>query len=144
VSANGDKYEGEWRYSMKHGKGTEQYHNGDIYIGNYREGLPNGFGKYVWADKGYFEGTFVNGQKTGLGKWTKQVIQTDPVLKTRKILKYEFEGHYKYDKKEGHGVFKWPSDGIYEGGFKADFRHGFGVMRWADGTTYEGEWENGV
>lgn len=74
----------------------------------------------------------------------KHVIKIDPILGTKKLLKYEYDGTYKNDKKEGHGVFKWPSDGIYEGAFKEDFRHGFGIMRWADGTIYEGEWECGV
>lgn len=60
------------------------------------------------------------------------------------MLKYSYDGEYKDDKKEGYGVFKWPSEGVYEGNFKADFRHGFGLMKWSDGTVYEGEWENGV
>ena len=115
ISQNGDKYEGEWKFSLKHGKGTEQYHNGDIFIGNYRDGFPNGYGKYIWADKGYFEGNFIKGKKQGKGRWIKQVIEIDPILKTKKILKYEYEGDYKDDKKTGHGVFKWPTNSIYEG-----------------------------
>jgi len=72
------------------------------------------------------------------------VISVDPITGARKILKYEFEGNYKDDKKEGYGVFKWPSNSIYEGNFSGDFRHGFGIMKWADGTVYEGSWEHGV
>jgi hypothetical protein len=118
--------------------------NGDIYIGNYREGLPNGFGKYIFADKSFFEGTFIDGLKQGKGRWIKPVIQIDPVLKTRKILKYEYEGNYKDSRKCGYGVFKWPSGSWYEGDFKDDFRDGFGVMHWIDGTYYEGEWVRGL
>lgn len=74
----------------------------------------------------------------------KPVISIDPFKRQRKILNYEYDGDYKDDKKEGYGIFKWPSASVYEGHFKNDFRHGFGVMRWIDGTVYEGEWESGV
>lgn len=68
----------------------------------------------------------------------------DPVLKTKKMLKYEYEGNYKDDKKDGYGVFRWPSGSWFEGHFKNDYRHGFGIMHWIDGTSYEGQWNNGV
>ena len=47
----------------------------------------------------------------------KQVIQIDPINRMRKLLKYDYEGGYKDDKKQGYGVFKWPTDSIYEGNF---------------------------
>ena len=68
----------------------------------------------------------------------------DPVLKTKKMLRYEYEGNYKDDKKDGYGVFRWPSGSWFEGHFKNDYRHGFGIMHWIDGTSYEGQWVNGV
>ncbi len=71
-------------------------------------------------------------------------MQTDPIRKTSKVLRYEYEGEYKDDKKQGHGVFKWPSGSVYQGGFKNEFRHGFGIMIWMDGTVYEGLWKKGV
>jgi hypothetical protein len=56
------------------------------------------------------------------------------------MLKYEYDGNYVDDKKNGYGVFSWPSGSRYEGNFKDEFRDGFGIMHWADGSTYEGEW----
>ena len=31
----GDRYEGEFKYSLKDGLGTERFSNGDCYVGNY-------------------------------------------------------------------------------------------------------------
>lgn len=33
--SNGDKYEGEWSLSLKHGKGVDYFINGDNYKGEY-------------------------------------------------------------------------------------------------------------
>ena len=38
VHRNGDRYEGEWKGCLKHGKGCELFSNGDVYIGFYKLG----------------------------------------------------------------------------------------------------------
>jgi hypothetical protein len=35
----GSRYEGEFRNSMKHGKGTEKFAYGDFYVGEFSNGL---------------------------------------------------------------------------------------------------------
>jgi hypothetical protein len=30
---NGDRYEGEWKFCLKHGQGSDIFANGDIYTG---------------------------------------------------------------------------------------------------------------
>jgi hypothetical protein len=32
---NGDRYEGEWRNSLRHGQGSDIFANGDVFIGEY-------------------------------------------------------------------------------------------------------------
>jgi len=31
--SNGDRFEGDWRHSLRHGKGSDVFANGDVYIG---------------------------------------------------------------------------------------------------------------
>jgi hypothetical protein len=40
----GDRYEGEWKKTLKHGLGTDLFANGDKYVGEYRYGRPEGRG----------------------------------------------------------------------------------------------------
>jgi hypothetical protein len=40
----GDRYEGEFKQSMKHGLGTERYSSGDTYVGQFYKNKPNGQG----------------------------------------------------------------------------------------------------
>lgn len=67
----GDKYEGEWNSSLKHGKGNDQFSNGDSYTGEYKNGKPDGFGVYTWKNGSHYSGHFIAGLKQGKGKWKK-------------------------------------------------------------------------
>ena len=41
-------YDGEWRYDMQHGQGTEKWINTDsVFTGEFVDGLRNGQGKWV-------------------------------------------------------------------------------------------------
>jgi hypothetical protein len=55
-----------------------------------------------------------------------------------------YEGDYKYDKKDGYGVFTWSSGNVYKGDYKEDERDGHGEMRWTDGSCYIGAWVRGI
>lgn len=92
---NGDKYEGEWYESLKHGNGTDIFGNGDLYSGVYVNGKPNGQGKYQWLNGGVYIGVFNNGLKHGKGKWRKGHGPNSN----------QYEGDYYMDKKHGYGVF---------------------------------------
>ena len=37
--ANGDRYEGEWKHSLRHGPGSDVFANGDVYLGEYTYGV---------------------------------------------------------------------------------------------------------
>ena len=58
MTATGDKYEGEFKNSLKNGKGTEVYHNGDRYVGEYKDGKPYGQGEYNWEQGASYKGSF--------------------------------------------------------------------------------------
>ena len=55
------------------------------------------------------------------------------------------EGEYQDDKKEGTGVYLWPSGAKYEGQYKENKRHGIGTYYFASGEragdSYNGEWK---
>jgi len=138
---------------MKHGKGSDFFSNGDTYSGMYVNGKPNGHGLYTWANRSYYDGEFKNGLKHGKGKWKKylqpgsnQVPQRAEDLKMAKVTQnfLYYEGNYKFDKKDGYGVFTWSSGNLYKGDYKEDERHGHGEMRWTDGSCYIGAWVRGI
>ena len=132
---NGDRYEGEWQNSLKHGKGNDIFASGDTYLGQYYKGKPFGNGTYTWINGNQYTGQFKNGLKHGRGKWIKS---------TTKVNSNKYDGEYFMDKKHGYGVFKWQSGNTYKGQYKEDQRHGYGEMYWTDGSVYKGEWIKGI
>ena len=91
---NGDKYEGEFKDDLMHGKGkltivgkgtyegefvrgkksgegTFKFINGDRYIGEWVDDKMQGSGQYTFANGDYYKGTFANNQFNGSGTYTK-------------------------------------------------------------------------
>ena len=50
---NGDKYTGEWKGDVKHGKGTYFYASGNKYTGEYRNGIKHGYGTFYFGEFKY-------------------------------------------------------------------------------------------
>ena len=46
-----------------------------------------------------------------------------------------YDGEWKNDKREGHGVMRFSNGDQYEGGWKRGKRHGSGVFTWANGNV---------
>ena len=116
---NGDKYEGEWKDCLKHGRGIDRFANGDSYRGQFSEGKPHGKGVYKWKNGSIYKGEFVKGMKQGKGFWTK-------------------------NSKNGMHVYNGRLICYILGEYFEDNRHGYGEMKWADGSEYKGFWKNGV
>jgi hypothetical protein len=73
------------------------------------------------------------------------LIQYRPILGVFKFANGDvYEGNFRCNKSEGHGVYRSFYGDVYEGEYKADKRHGKGVVRTAMGTTFRGKWEKGV
>lgn len=68
VSAAGERYEGTWRDSKRHGRGKITWTNGVHYDGQWREDQINGRGQLVFADGSRFAGGFIDGRANGFGK----------------------------------------------------------------------------
>jgi len=56
---NGDKYIGEWKGDVKHGKGTYSYANGNKYVGEYKNGIKHGYGTFYFGEFIY-EGEWID------------------------------------------------------------------------------------
>ena len=66
---NGDYFIGEYKNSLRNGKGILYYKNGNIqYEGDYVNGKSEGNGKYIWEDGTYYIGEWKNGLFNGKGK----------------------------------------------------------------------------
>lgn len=68
VSAAGERYEGTWRNSRRHGRGKITWTNGVRYDGQWRDDQIDGRGLLVFADGSRFAGDFNNGRANGFGK----------------------------------------------------------------------------
>ena len=51
-----------------------------------------------------------------------------------------YEGNFKDNDIEGHGVYKWKDGKKYEGQWFQNKMHGKGKLTWPDGRMYEGDY----
>ena len=127
----GDVYKGDFVFDEMDGKGTYTYLSGDQYIGDFENGKKNGKGTYTWAKQpdgsfDSYEGEYVNDMRDGKGTYT----WADG---TRYI------GEYAADAKDGQGSMYFPDGAYYQGEFVSDTRTGSGIYKWANGDVYEGD-----
>ena len=55
----------------------------------------------------------------------------------------KYDGCWRNDKEDSHGVSIWTDGRKYDGEWKDGKIHGRGVFTWANGDKYEGEYQNG-
>lgn len=151
---DGSTYEGSFKSTKAHGKGTYTYANQDVYKGELRGGLPSETGKLTRLSGEEFEGTFKKGEITsGTLNYPNEM---------------HYEGTFKNRKPHGNGQFTFPDGTIckgtyqngeltvgtlffregaefleYEGTFKKFIPHGVGVLKIAEDMTYSGDLKNG-
>ena len=104
---NGANYEGQFTRGKIQGEGTMTYTNGDKYIGSWMNELPNGQGKYFFKTRERYEGRFVDG------------------------------------KFEGQGTMYYPDGAYYTGGWQKNSKHGTGKLVSPNGKITQGTWVNG-
>jgi clan AA aspartic protease (TIGR02281 family) len=51
-----------------------------------------------------------------------------------------YDGDFRDGKRDGHGVYTWPSGGRYQGEWRDNKRNGHGIFVTPTGDRYEGEW----
>lgn len=65
--ANGDKYIGQWKDGVFHGKGIYTSSDGSRYEGQYLEGTKEGTGTYTYSNGLKYIGSWSNGSREGFG-----------------------------------------------------------------------------
>lgn len=122
---NGDRYEGEFLYGRRHGKGTYTFKKGDRYTGQFKDDGIEGSGVYVWTNGDEYTGEFTAGRADGYGRYRYRNGDV-------------YTGEFRKGRRDGKGRLEKPSMETFEGSFKAD-RLVKGTYRYQDGTTYVGE-----
>ena len=100
------------------------------YDGEMRSGLFNGRGTFHNESGVTAAGVFRDGAVDG------------PIIITMNDG-YRYEGEWKIDHKEGHGVELLSNGARYEGDWHDGQKEGRGVMTWSSGNRYDGTWHNG-
>lgn len=67
ATADGSKYDGEWRDGLPHGHGSFSRPNGFKYVGNWVQGKPHGTGEAIFPDGRKYVGEFRDGTQNGRG-----------------------------------------------------------------------------
>eukprot|EP01122_Echinamoeba_exundans_P010031 TRINITY_DN3643_c0_g1_i1.p1 TRINITY_DN3643_c0_g1~~TRINITY_DN3643_c0_g1_i1.p1 ORF type:complete len:473 (+),score=83.22 TRINITY_DN3643_c0_g1_i1:54-1472(+) len=126
VYTNGDRYEGELRHGIRHGKGVYISANGDRFEGHYENGIKTGAGVYNFKNGSRLEGKFDQGS---IAHGTFTFANGD-----------KYVGDFKNDEFDGQG--KWTSGDnveVYEGSFVRGLRHGKGKLTIGSNDKYEGD-----
>ena len=131
---NGERYIGEMKNGLKHGKGLLYYDKYDKtqkfkYEGEFKDDVLDGKGTIYWRDGDKYEGDFKKGIKEGKGIYS--YINGD-----------RYEGEFKNELKEGKGIYSYINGDRYEGEFKNGKIEGKGTMYFNNGETIEGYWKN--
>jgi serine/threonine-protein kinase PBS1 len=96
------RFEGQWKASKPHGRGTCTWANGDRYEGEVKAGLLHGQGKYTQSDGTIIEGAFVNKLLHGLGAITYPNGN-------------RYTGQWEKDNRHGQGTFVFANGTSWRG-----------------------------
>ena len=124
-------YTGEWRGSLRHGRGREKWPSGEWYEGQWEKDKFHGQGAYR-SRCGRYDGDFAYGEKSGKGKMS--------YFKEGGT----YEGEWQKNRFHGAGTYVWPDDTAYEGHWQRGLRHGVGSLSQPSGEKYYGHWANGL
>ena len=143
---NGDRYEGDVVNDLRHGKGRHACANGDTYDGGWRFDKRDGHGTMCFAPKPGDGGDDAPRAARGLryeGAWRDDKANGHGVCEYPDGSRYE--GEWRDDQRCGWGRLDAARDGeSYEGEFDANALHGHGRYVYADGASFEGRFERGV
>ena len=53
-----------------------------------------------------------------------------------------YDGEWKDDKRNGHGIYTFANGDVYDGEWKNDTKNGHGIYTWKNGDVYDGDWKN--
>ncbi len=107
VWANGEKYEGELKDSMRNGQGTYTYADGHSYSGNWKDDQKNGYGVSIQSDGSVLKGYWENNEYIGEKKIEKSRYPESAIAVPKDIPLNQFDLEGKPD---GLWVTYYPDD----------------------------------
>ncbi|CAK1581608.1 unnamed protein product [Parnassius mnemosyne] len=129
-----DKYVGEWKNDLKHGKGLFLTISGKLYEGDWYNGYRHGFGTLCYRlPNGTFRleyrGDWVRGKPDGIG-WC--------YYRNGDI----YFGFWRRGHRHGYGKMWYNNSTVYVGYWYMNDREGLGMLVQDDGNRYEGQWKS--
>ncbi|CAG4988374.1 unnamed protein product [Parnassius apollo] len=129
-----DKYVGEWKNDLKHGKGLFLTISGKLYEGDWYNGYRHGFGTLSYRlPNGTFRleyrGDWVRGKPDGIG-WC--------YYRNGDI----YFGFWRRGHRHGYGKMWYINKSMYVGYWYMNDREGLGMLVQDDGNRYEGQWKS--
>ncbi len=104
---DGTHYDGEYKDGQKHGKGIETLPDGTRYDGDWENDEKDGKGTETWPTGERCDGEWENDEEPEQGTETQSAQCFSQ--------EYRYDGEYRYGKKHGQGILKWPSGTSYDG-----------------------------
>jgi hypothetical protein len=127
----GDRYVGEMKDNLPHGKGVIARADGSKYEGESKDGERSGKGTLKFATGEVYTGEWQQGKMNGKG----ELVSANG--------KQKYTGEFKDDVPHGHGIMIYDDGSTYEGDWSNGRRNGKGVYTAKDGVGQEEMWENG-
>ena len=124
------KYDGEWKYGLRHGEGRNIDDQG-MYVGEYEKGMKHGEGELVFYNQDRYVGEFMDDLFNGNGK----LISSDG--------RVVYDGEWRNGMRCGEGKIYFENGEYYQGSFCDDMMYGKGVCFYSNGLPkYVGEMRN--
>ena len=146
----GRKYIGGWKNGVPNGFGIMSTQN-ELYIGEFKNSMRHGKGQIFKVDgwpnmeknknfmdensEKYIFNIDVFNVKENINEFVKYLINAD--------LR-RFEGNFKDDVKHGNGRAWYKNGSMYSGNFSEDQPNGKGQKSFADGDFYNGDFKQGI
>ncbi len=161
IDSLGNKYIGEWKNDLFHGKGILLSMNGDFYYGDFISGKIECSGIYISSQNKYtYTGEFANNKFDGKGKIMYEENDIYDVYTSYEGNFSEgymhgegnlifsddsnYEGNFDKNCFEGNGIFYFANGRKYNGNWKKNNMDGIGEFIWEDGTKYKGQYKNNI
>jgi len=153
MTAIGEKYEGYFENDAFQPYGRYINERGELFEGVFENGKLNGEAKLIKSDKTY-TGSFFYGMRNGNGVETSETEHFEGTFKNDKkdghgVLFFKktnnkYDGDFKDGKMTGNCVFSWANNDRYVGNIVNGVFDGRGKYYWSDGMEYEGNYDKGV
>lgn len=152
---NGDRYVGELKNNLFHGKGILIKENNEVFSGEFRNGVPNGTLNYFINKILRYSGSWKDGKYNGYGKQfhgngqTKEGIWINGKISISEKSKLVYSnsvysGYLLNNKPEGEGTMVFSNGYKYKGSWNDGKFSGDGVFTGVNNDTINGNWHEGL